>query len=126
MAGLNEGIDFSRTAAQKTSHRYLSLFILAEIYRRSLPESIKPGNIEHASTRQNQRIMFDLMSRLIISLYKSLAETGHFQGGVKFPLDASLRSADPLRGTSPHPSNSPPVMRLSSFSIVERIYETYN
>jgi len=31
-------------------------------------------------------------------------ETGHFQGGVKLPL---RRSAEPLRGASRPPSNSP-------------------
>ena len=34
--------------------------------------------------------LFLLVSRLLISLSKSFVETGHFQGGVKLPLGASL------------------------------------
>ena len=44
------------------------------------------------------------VSRLTICLPKSFAETGHFQGGVKLP---PRRFADPLRGATPPPSNSP-------------------
>ena len=50
-----------------------------------------------------------LVSRLVNPLPKSSAWTGHFQGGVKLP---PRRFADPLRGTTPSPSNSPAVARL--------------
>ncbi len=38
--------------------------------------------------------------------------TDHVQGGLKLPLGASLCSADPLKGTTPSPSNSPAALRL--------------
>jgi len=55
-----------------------------------------------------------LVSRLINSLLMFFGETGHFQGGVKLP---PRRFADPLRGASPPPSNSPAVLLKKTPSI---------
>jgi len=53
----------------------------------------------------------------------TISETGYFQGVVKLP---PRRFADPLRGATPPPSNSPAVMRLTGFYLIQGISETHH
>ncbi len=60
-----------------------------------------------------------LVSRLVNPFPKSSAETGHFQGGVKLPL---RRFAEPLRGATPPPSNSPAVARPWEYLYLGKLF----